>query len=98
MLMPSAGFSYVYDVRRPEGDRIVSMRFNGRPVDPKRRYRVATNSFLAAGGDAFSVFNEGTNRIDAGNDLDALEAYLRTNPKLPSGGRVKSLHIVREQT
>ncbi len=96
MLMPSAGFSFVYDVRRPEGDRIVSMTFNGRPAAPNRTYRVTTNSFLAAGGDAFTVFTEGTNRLDAGNDLDALQAYLKTNPKLPTGGRVKSLHIVRE--
>ena len=96
MLMPSGGFSYVYDVRRPEGNRIVSMTFNGRPVDPNRTYRVAANSFLAAGGDNFSVFTEGANRLDAGNDLDALEAYLKTSPKLPSGGRVKSLHIVRQ--
>jgi len=95
MLMPSAGFSYVYDVRRPEGDRIVSMTLAGRPVDPERTYRVATNSFLAAGGDHFTVFTEGTNRFDAGNDLDALEAYLQTNPPLPTGGRVKSLHAVR---
>jgi 5'-nucleotidase len=94
MLMPSAGFRFSYDVRRPEGERIVSMSLNGRPVDRQRTYRVATNSFLAAGGDSFTVFTEGTNRVDAGNDLDALEAYLKSNPKLPTGGRVKSLFIV----
>ena len=98
MLMPSKGFAYAYDVRRAEGDRIVSMTFNGRPVDPSRTYRVAANSFLASGGDAFSTFIEGTNRLDAGNDLDALEAYLKTNPPLPVGGRVKSLHVLREPT
>jgi 5'-nucleotidase len=98
MLMPSAGFHFTYDVRRPAGDRIVAMTFNGRPVDPDRRYRVATNSFLAAGGDNFRVFTEGTERFDAGLDLDALEAYLKTNPPVPTGGRVKSLHIVREPT
>ena len=98
MLMPSAGFSYTYDVRRPDGDRVVKMSFNGKPIDPKRNYRVTTNSFLAAGGDNFSVFTEGTDRFDAGLDLDALEAYLKTNPPVPTGGRVKSLHIVRDQT
>ena len=98
MLMPSAGFAFTYDVRRPAGERVVAMRFNGKPIDPKRNYRVATNSFLAAGGDNFRVFTEGTDRLDAGLDLDALEAYLKTNPPVPTGGRVKSLHIVRDQT
>ena len=98
MLMPSAGFQFTYDVRRPAGDRIVKMTLNGRAVDPDRVYRVTTNSFLAAGGDGFTVFTEGTNRFDAGLDLDALEAYLKTNPPIPRGGRVKSLHIVRDPT
>lgn len=98
MLMPSAGFAFVYDVRRAAGERIVAMTFNGKPVDPNRRYRVTTNSFLAAGGDNFTVFTEGTDRFDAGNDLDGLEAYLKTNPPIPTGGRVKSLHIVRDPT
>ncbi|HUE78362.1 MAG TPA: bifunctional metallophosphatase/5'-nucleotidase [Sphingomicrobium sp.] len=98
MLMPSAGFSFTYDVRRPAGERIVAMSFNGKPVDPNGRYRVATNSFLAAGGDNFTVLTEGTDRFDAGLDLDALEAFLKTNPPLPTGGRVKSLHIVRDPT
>jgi 5'-nucleotidase len=95
MLMPSAGFAYTYDVRRPDSDRIVAMTFNGRRIDPDRTYRVTTNSFLAAGGDNFTVFTEGSDRFDAGNDLDALEAYLKTDPPVPTGGRVRSLHIVR---
>jgi len=98
MLMPSAGFAFTYDVRRAAGDRIVRMTLNGKPIDPKRIYRVTTNSFLAAGGDNFSVFAEGTERFDSGLDLDALEAYLKTNPAIPTGGRVKSLHIVRDKT
>ncbi len=98
MLMPSAGFAFTYDVRRPAGERIVAMTFNRKPVDPNRTYRVTTNSFLAAGGDNFTVFTEGIDRFDAGADLDALEAYLKTNPPIPTGGRVKSLHIVRDPT
>jgi len=96
LLAPSGGFHYTYDVRRPAGERIVEMSLNGRPIDPKRNYRVTTNSFLASGGDNFSVFTEGQDLFDAGFDLDALEAYLQSKPKLPTGGRVKTLFIVRE--
>jgi len=34
------------------------------------------NSFLAEGGDNFTAFKSGTDRIDAGSDLAALEDYL----------------------
>ena len=91
MLLPSEGFSYAYDARRAAGDRIVEMRLNGKPIDPKASYRVATGSFLATGGDNFTMFKQGTNLVDLGVDLDATEAYLRTNPKTPKLGRIKNL-------
>jgi 5'-nucleotidase len=34
------------------------------------------NSFLADGGDAFSILTQATNRVGGVVDLDALEAYL----------------------
>jgi 2',3'-cyclic-nucleotide 2'-phosphodiesterase (5'-nucleotidase family) len=33
---------------------------HGHPVDDHRRYRVATNSFLAEGGDGYGAFRKGT--------------------------------------
>jgi 5'-nucleotidase len=37
------------------------------------------NSFLASGGDNFSVFNLGTDQLGGDLDLDALEAYFQAN-------------------
>ena len=91
MLLPSAGFFYAYDARRGNGDRIVEMRLNGQPIDPAGKYRVAIGSFLATGGDNFTVFRQGNDVVDLGVDLDATEAYLRTNPKAPTLGRIKNL-------
>jgi 5'-nucleotidase len=47
---------------------------------------VATNSFLAAGGDNFRVFSEGKNARDTGlSDLDSWTAYIRAeSPVSPS--------------
>jgi 5'-nucleotidase len=42
-----------------------------------RQYKVIVNNFLADGGDGFTVFKQGTERMVIGKDLDALEAYLR---------------------
>ncbi|MCC6406808.1 MAG: bifunctional metallophosphatase/5'-nucleotidase [Planctomycetes bacterium] len=35
---------------------VVAIEVGGKPLDPAARYRVATNSFLAGGGDAMDVF------------------------------------------
>lgn len=91
ILAPSAGFRFDYDLRRPPGERIISMSLNGRAIEPAGLYRVATNSFLASGGDGFTVLKDGSERHDSGNDLDALEAWLAANPPIPSGDRVRSL-------
>lgn len=76
MLAPSRGLSYAFDLSKPEGQRILDLRLNGEPVRDDRVYRVAMNSFLASGGDNFTVFTEGTNTLGGAQDLDALERYI----------------------
>jgi 5'-nucleotidase len=90
LLVPSAGFRFSYDLKQPEGRRITAMTLDGRPIDPNGRYRIVVNNFLASGGDGFSVLNDGTDAFDAGLDLDALEAWLATNPPVPAVGRITS--------
>ncbi|SEL53062.1 bifunctional metallophosphatase/5'-nucleotidase [Nitrosovibrio tenuis] len=57
-----------------------SLKLNGVAIDKSASYRVTMNSFLASGGDNYSVFNLGTNQLGGDVDLDALEAYLHANP------------------
>jgi 5'-nucleotidase len=46
-------------------------------VVPDGSYRITVNSFLAGGGDGFTVLTEGTNVVNQpGFDVDALTAYL----------------------
>ena len=92
ILAPSGGFSFAYDLRKPAGQRVTAMTLNGKRIDPAKTYRVTVNSFLASGGDGYTVLTEGSQRVDAGVDLDAFEAYLNTNPSIPTGGRVKNLN------
>jgi 2',3'-cyclic-nucleotide 2'-phosphodiesterase (5'-nucleotidase family) len=51
-----SGLEVRYDLDRPPGERVVRLRVGGAPLEPARRYRVATNSFLAGGGDGFVAF------------------------------------------
>lgn len=72
----SDGFSYEYDPAAARGERIVSMSFQGEEISPADEFTVVTNSFLAAGGDNFTTFADGTDRTDTGQvDLSATVAY-----------------------
>ena len=86
----SEGFRLTYDMSRPVGSRVISATLNGQPIDPEAIYRVTMNSFLAAGGDSFTVLEAGTDTVVGPVDLDAMEAYLRAVPlrQLPPIGRV----------
>lgn len=76
----SEGFFYTYDPDAAEGERIVSVTLDGVELDPAADYRVTVNSFLAAGGDNFTVLAEGTDRQDNGfNDLNVLVDYFAAN-------------------
>ncbi|MEN3363395.1 MAG: 5-nucleotidase, partial [Burkholderiales bacterium] len=90
VLFPSAGFTYSYDLSRPAGSRITNMRLNGTPIADNSIYRVTLNSYLASGGDNFTVFAQGSNDLGGELDVDALEAYLRTNSPVvpPSVNRI----------
>ncbi|MDG5807178.1 bifunctional metallophosphatase/5'-nucleotidase [Streptomyces ossamyceticus] len=81
ILLPSTGFTYTLDLTKTGADRIVvdSIKLNGAALDPAATYRVATNSFLAGGGDGITTLGQGTNDLVGGDDLAALEAYLLAN-------------------
>ncbi len=90
----SEGFAFTFDPAGPEGDKIspASITLNGTPLDPTATYRIVTNNFLADGGDAFTVFREGIDRIGGGDDLEALVDYLGANPALsPPADRIAGI-------
>ena len=91
----SEGFSYVYDETAARGERILSMTYLGEPVDADATYTVVTNSFIAAGGDNFFTFAEGTNHTDTGQvdliaTVDYFEAHNVVHPA-PLGRAMLSL-------
>jgi 5'-nucleotidase len=89
LLSTSDGFAYRYDPARAEGDRVFacSITIDGVVVDPAATYRIAANSFLLAGGDAFTAFTAGTDPVTGPLDVDTAVAYLTANSPLtpPTG-------------
>ncbi|MER7804917.1 bifunctional metallophosphatase/5'-nucleotidase [Streptomyces parvulus] len=81
ILQVSSGLTYTLDLTKTGADRVVadSVRLNGAPLDPSATYRVASNSFLAGGGDGFPTLNQGANELVGADDLAALEQYLTAN-------------------
>ncbi|AIV35682.1 MULTISPECIES: bifunctional metallophosphatase/5'-nucleotidase [Streptomyces] len=81
ILQISSGLTYTLDLTKSGADRVVtdSIRLNGAPIDPAATYRVASNSFLAGGGDGFTTLGEGTNELVGADDLAAFEQYLTAN-------------------
>jgi 2',3'-cyclic-nucleotide 2'-phosphodiesterase (5'-nucleotidase family) len=90
----SRGFTFSYDPAAPIGNRIdpASIQLNGTTVVPTATYRIVTNSFLADGGDSFTAFTQGTNRIGGGEDLVAFTEYLGENsPVAPPEDRIAGI-------
>ncbi|MFD5241018.1 bifunctional metallophosphatase/5'-nucleotidase [Streptomyces tendae] len=81
ILQVSSGLTYTLDLTKSGADRVVtdSIRLNGSPIDENATYRVASNSFLAGGGDGFTTLGEGTNEVVGADDLAAFEQYLTAN-------------------
>jgi 5'-nucleotidase len=75
-ILQVSGLEYSYDASKPSGQRITSATVNGSQIDRNATYTVAANSFLATGGDGFTVLKEGQNQQSLGNDADALEEYI----------------------
>jgi 5'-nucleotidase len=77
-ILKTSGLTYTWDNDRPASDRVVEIRKNGILLDRSASCSVVVNSFLAAGGDNFTVLLQGTNPVGGPVDLDALIVYLQT--------------------
>ncbi|WP_232839605.1 bifunctional metallophosphatase/5'-nucleotidase [Nocardia aurea] len=81
-VLSPAGLTYTYVDSAPKDQKVVaaSVRIGGQPLNPVATYRITTNSFLASGGDGFTVFTEGTDKTVGPTDLGAFESFLTSHP------------------
>lgn len=85
-----SGLKAIYDMSRPVGSRLVSLEINGVPVDDRKTYKIATNSFVAQGGDLYQTFL-GTKQGEEGPLLsDIVMDYLKRKGTVgpPAMGRL----------
>jgi 5'-nucleotidase / UDP-sugar diphosphatase len=87
-----SGMRISWDTTRDYTDRLVSATLaNGQPIQDTTRYTIATNDFMAAGGDGLAELTQGTAIEDTGTLLrDAVTSYLKRYPVVSNAtdGRV----------
>ena len=54
------GVTYDLDISRPQGQRIVNLRFRGQPVTPAQKFRLATNNYRVNGGGEYAMYRGAT--------------------------------------
>ncbi|KAK3575779.1 hypothetical protein CHS0354_030111 [Potamilus streckersoni] len=62
------------------GNVITSVQINGKPLDEKKKYKLAINNFMAAGGDGYPTVTDNPSFVNTGYvDADVLKEYIQNN-------------------
>ncbi|XP_033492634.2 snake venom 5'-nucleotidase-like [Epinephelus lanceolatus] len=104
-----SGIQFEFDPSKPEGNRVMSLSIlcvqcrvpRYEPVQPETVYKVVMPSFIAQGGDKYSMIPDERLNHDTGNlDIAVLSEYIMKNQKLytPLQGRIKVLNSTSGQT
>lgn len=72
-----SGMKFKFDPNKEEGNRVYSITINDRPIDMNKKYVVATNDFISAGGDGYPHFGS----IPTENEFSALDEVLADHIK-----------------
>lgn len=89
-----AGLSMKYSAKAPIWQRVTEVLVNGQPIDTTKIYKVATNNFLAGGGQNYKEFLKGADRNDTYLTVrQALADYVRKHTPLEvrTEGRIKEI-------
>jgi 5'-nucleotidase len=75
-----SGLRFTFDARRPPGSRIVDLTINGKPLDEKKKYTLATSDYVGIdGGDGYAMLKSARvliPREQAQFDSDVLRAAI----------------------
>jgi 5'-nucleotidase len=92
-----SGVRFTFDARRAAGSRVTSIEVNGQPLDDRKTYSLATNTFLVLkGGDGYTMFSGAKFLVDPENGpvepvvlMNAIGAEKEIAPQVD--GRIKRL-------
>lgn len=70
------GISYYFNPKQKEGEKITNIQKEGKPLDLNKKYVVATNDYIASGGDEFPCFSKEPILKEFGNLESAVIEYI----------------------
>ncbi|MGB4661566.1 MAG: 5'-nucleotidase C-terminal domain-containing protein [Mobilitalea sp.] len=85
-----SGITFTIDATKEAGSRIKNAKINGVALDPKASYLLATNDFIIAGGDGYTMLADFAIANEFGSMEDVLYDYLEVKGDVtePKGGRI----------
>ncbi|MCM3570138.1 bifunctional UDP-sugar hydrolase/5'-nucleotidase [Neobacillus mesonae] len=76
-MLQISGLKYTWGTDKAAGNKVVDIfDSDGSSIQPEKNYTVTVNSYLAAGGDNFTVLLEGKNKVAGPFDIDVLKNYV----------------------
>lgn len=70
------GIRIIFDGDLPAGERVIDLKVQGEPIEYDGVYHVATNDFMAAGGDGYETFASTETVVEAGGLEEVLMEYI----------------------
>ncbi len=77
-----SGLAVTFDASKPVGEGVVEIKVAGELLDLDKTYKLATNDFMAAAGDGYTVLAEGSNPVDTGISMSKLKGWTKRGPAL----------------
>jgi 5'-nucleotidase len=71
------GMTMTVDPGQAPGERVSDLMIQGEPMDPEKIYRLATNDFLAAGGDGYAMLAECPMLLEMGFMDEVVISYIK---------------------
>jgi 5'-nucleotidase / UDP-sugar diphosphatase len=98
-----SGLRFVYDATRKPGARITSITINGKALDDKQNYTLATTVYVVGGGDGYNMFANPAFLIRSEQTLSEMDilqkAITAQQPIKPqTDGRIKRTDVGKEQS
>jgi 5'-nucleotidase len=90
----SNNFRFQWSQAADGSSKLDSLTLDGQPLVDTKEYRVVVNNFMAEGGDDYSVFRQGRDKVNLGVDIDALVEWVAENPKAVD--QIQAGRIVRK--
>jgi 2',3'-cyclic-nucleotide 2'-phosphodiesterase (5'-nucleotidase family) len=89
-----SGISYVIDGSKPAGERLVSVTYQGKPLEKNSCFKVATNDYLYNGGDEYDEFKDSKLLAAGGLLKDILSDYIKSKKEVSPAeeGRIKVIN------